>query len=157
MEKKRYFSLMNDIFARIFINLFSCSSMIFLFKSPSKHQHVQHLAAGMMQLSRHQFYANPNKCEFGKTKVAYLGLQRLGWQLIRKRLKLYRSGGVAFTKEGYNLQVKFWMMARPTWGTLWTRGNWCKKGEWWFLTTPLSFLNYRMCTTIQQLESIRRT
>lgn len=66
-------SIMNDIFRpylRKFVLVFFDDILVY---SRSEEQHVEHLVMVMTQLSQHQFFANPSKCEIGKTDVSYLG------------------------------------------------------------------------------------
>lgn len=44
-----------------------------LIYSPDIEQHKQHLATVLQTLQDQGLYANRNKCEFGKTQLAYLG------------------------------------------------------------------------------------
>lgn len=63
-------SLMNDIFRpylRKFVLVFFDDILVY---SPDESQHIEHLQVVLRLLITHQLFANPAKCELGKTQVA---------------------------------------------------------------------------------------
>lgn len=66
-------AVMNEVFRpflRRFVLVFFDDILVY---RNNEAQHVQHLSTVLGILSDHQLYANGKKCEFGQTKVAYLG------------------------------------------------------------------------------------
>ncbi|KFK22868.1 hypothetical protein AALP_AAs42979U000100, partial [Arabis alpina] len=66
-------SLMNDVFRgylRKFVLVFFDDILVY---SKSLREHQQHLGLVLALLQQHQLFANQRKCEFGRTKLEYLG------------------------------------------------------------------------------------
>lgn len=64
---------MNDIFRPLlpkFILVFFDDILVY---SPNDELHKQHLTATFEKLEEHQLFLNLKKCEFGKSKLSYLG------------------------------------------------------------------------------------
>lgn len=64
---------MNELFhpfLRKFVLVFFDDILIY---SRDKDEHCEHVAAVLEVMRNHELYANAKKCEFGQTRVSYLG------------------------------------------------------------------------------------
>lgn len=64
---------MNEVFKPYLRKLILVFFNDILLYSTDESSHRDHLATVLGTLARHELYANGDKCEFGKEKVAYLG------------------------------------------------------------------------------------
>ena len=68
-----FMSLMNDVlrpFLGKFVVIYIDDILVY---SRNEEEHEEHLEQVLQKLREHKLYANPEKCEFGKTSIEYLG------------------------------------------------------------------------------------
>ena len=66
-------SLMNEVFwphIRKFVLVFFDNILVY---SPDLTTHINHLESIFLLLQQHQLYINKKKCDFGRTRLTYLG------------------------------------------------------------------------------------
>ena len=66
-------SLMNEVFwhhIRKFVLVFFDNILVY---SPDLTTHINHLKSIFLLLQQHQLYINKKKCDFGRTRLTYLG------------------------------------------------------------------------------------
>ena len=68
-----FMRMMNDILGPYLDKFVLCYLDDILIYSRTREEHVEHVRLVLEALRRHKLYAEPRKCEFGKTRIGFLG------------------------------------------------------------------------------------